>query len=235
VNRAGLAAIAMACGLPVALLQAHDPIGRRVTWTGDIARIIQARCVSCHADGGRGPMSLATYEDARPWARAIREEVLARRMPKWHAVRGYGDFRNDPSLSPFEIALIAAWADTGAQKGADAGVPTTSGNAPGRAPEHPVAVREVHVACGRQRIPAGVLLALRPDLDRGESVGIAVRVGSARTDILAWIRDFDPDFTETYWLRTPLHLERAAELVTEGTAACAITLLFSEPRARTGR
>jgi hypothetical protein len=156
-------------------------------------------------------------------------------MPKWHAVRGYGDFRNDPSLSPFEIALIAAWADTGAQKGADAGVPTTSGNAPGRAPEHPVAVREVHVACGRQRIPAGVLLALRPDLDRGESVGIAVRVGSARTDILAWIRDFDPDFTETYWLRTPLHLERAAELVTEGTAACAITLLFSEPRARTGR
>ena len=48
---------------------------------------------------GRGPMSLATYEDARPWARAIKEEVMTRRMPKWHAVRGYGDFSNDPSLS----------------------------------------------------------------------------------------------------------------------------------------
>ena len=59
-------------------------------------------------------MSFRTYEDARPWARAIKEEVLTRRMPKWHAVRGYGDFSNDPSLSAFEIALIAAWADGGA-------------------------------------------------------------------------------------------------------------------------
>ena len=58
-------------------------------------------------------MSLAVYEDARPWAKAIKEEVLTRRMPKWHAARGYGDFSNDPSLSPFEIALIASWADAG--------------------------------------------------------------------------------------------------------------------------
>ena len=75
----------------------------------------------CHAAGGRGPMSLATYEEARPWARAIKEEVMTRRMPKWHAVRGYGDFSNDPSLSPFEIALIAAWADGGAPRGTDGG------------------------------------------------------------------------------------------------------------------
>ena len=73
--------------------------------------------MTCHAPDGRGPMSLATYEDARPWARTIKEEVMTRRMPKWHAVRGYGDFSNDPSLSPFEIALIAAWADGGAPQG----------------------------------------------------------------------------------------------------------------------
>ncbi len=61
-------------------------------------------------------MALTTYEEARPWARAIREEVLARRMPKWHVVRGYGNFSNDPSLSAFEVALFAAWADGGAPR-----------------------------------------------------------------------------------------------------------------------
>ena len=71
---------------------AHDPITTRVTWNGDIARIVEARCVRCHSPDGRGPMSLVTYEDARPWAKAIKEEVMTRRMPKWHAVRGYGDF-----------------------------------------------------------------------------------------------------------------------------------------------
>ena len=62
-------------------------------------------------------MSLTSYDEARPWARAIREEVLSRRMPMWHAARGYGEFSNDPSLSPFEIALVAAWVDGGAPKG----------------------------------------------------------------------------------------------------------------------
>src|SRR5262245_24896465 len=77
-------------------LLAHDPTTTRVTWNREISRILQARCVSCHSSGGRGPMSLVAYEDARPWAKAIREEVLTRRMPKWHAARGYGDFSNDP-------------------------------------------------------------------------------------------------------------------------------------------
>ena len=76
--------------------------------------------MTCHSPGGRAPMPLTTYEEARPWAKAIKEEVLARRMPKWHVVRGYGDFKNDPSLSAFEIALVAAWADGGAPASAKA-------------------------------------------------------------------------------------------------------------------
>ena len=59
-------------------------------------------------------MPLTSYEQARPWAKAIREEVLTRRMPKWHAARGYGEFANDRSLTPFEIALVVAWVDGGA-------------------------------------------------------------------------------------------------------------------------
>src|SRR5215207_1818112 len=103
-----LALVAATLGVAATTLLAHDPISTKVTWDGEIKRLVEARCVSCHSAGGRAPMALTTYEEARPWARAIREEVLTRRMPKWPVVRGYGDFSNDPSLSPFEVALFAA-------------------------------------------------------------------------------------------------------------------------------
>src|SRR4029453_5823744 len=72
-----LASIAIA----LARLNAHDLITTRVTWNSDVSRLVQARCVGCHAPGGKGPMPLTTYEEARPWARAIREEGLTPRTP----------------------------------------------------------------------------------------------------------------------------------------------------------
>src|ERR1043166_5943376 len=113
----GAQAIGIAWALLISGVSAHERITTKVTWAREIAPIVLTRCTPCHVPEGRAPMSLATYEDARPWAKAIKEEVLERRMPKWHAVRGYGDFANDPSLSPFEIALIVAWVDGGAPKG----------------------------------------------------------------------------------------------------------------------
>ena len=62
-------------------------------------------------------MSLTTYTEARPWARAIREEILERKMPPWQAVRGYGHFANDISLSTREMEIILSWADGGAPSG----------------------------------------------------------------------------------------------------------------------
>ena len=58
-------------------------------------------------------MPLTTYENVRPWARAIKEQVLARRMPQWHAARGFGAFKNDPTLTPIEIAMLVSWIDGG--------------------------------------------------------------------------------------------------------------------------
>ncbi len=58
-------------------------------------------------------MSLTTYDEVRPWARAIKEQVLARRMPMWHAARGFGAFKNDPTLTPIEIAMLVGWIDGG--------------------------------------------------------------------------------------------------------------------------
>jgi hypothetical protein len=83
----------------------------QVTWTIDVEPIVKRRCVGCHTTNGFGPMSLATYQDAREWSTAIRREVLERRMPPWPAARGFGDFVNDRSLTPIEVELLTAWAD----------------------------------------------------------------------------------------------------------------------------
>jgi hypothetical protein len=85
-----------------------------------VRAIVGARCVTCHAPGGSAPMPLTTYDETRPWARAIKEQVLARRMPKWHAARGFGAFANDPTLTPFEIALLVSWIDGGLPRDARA-------------------------------------------------------------------------------------------------------------------
>lgn len=68
-------------------------------------------------------MSLATYDEARPWAKAIKEELLEKRMPPWHAVRGYGEFRNAPAITQREIDLIVNWVEGGAPKGDDTDLP----------------------------------------------------------------------------------------------------------------
>lgn len=179
-------------------------------------------------------MPLGTYAQARPWARAMRDEVLARRMPVWHAARGYGDFANDPSLSPFEIALIAAWADGGAPKGAPPRMDMdrrdrTAGDRAADAADAAHAElklratytgagpsRSLTLSCGEQAL-TGTLLGLRPMLAEGASAAITAQLPDGRRDIVAWIREYDPDFPTTYWLRTPLVLPPGSRLAVDAS------------------
>ena len=85
-------------------LRAHDPSGAPITWNREISRIVYERCASCHREGGTS-FSLMTYQDAQPHASAIKDSVLARRMPPWGAVKGFGNFRNDQGLTQEQIAL----------------------------------------------------------------------------------------------------------------------------------
>jgi hypothetical protein len=90
-----------------------------VTFTKDVAPIFQEKCEACHRPESIAPMSLRTYEEARPWARSIRARVAARQMPPWHIDKTVGiqKFKNDRSLSDDQIATILAWIDQGVLQG----------------------------------------------------------------------------------------------------------------------
>ena len=96
-----------------------------VTFTKDVAPILQRSCQTCHRPGAVAPMALLTYEDVRPWARSIKTKVTNREMPPWHIDRNIGitKFKNDPSLTDQEIATIAKWVDAGAPRGNLADMP----------------------------------------------------------------------------------------------------------------
>jgi hypothetical protein len=97
----------------------------QVTFTKDVAPILQERCQICHRVGTFAPMSLVTYEQARPWARSIRQKVLAREMPPWFIEKNVGvqHFSNDASLTDQEIATLVKWVDAGAPQGDPANMP----------------------------------------------------------------------------------------------------------------
>lgn len=95
----------------------HDAPTTKLTWTREISRLVTQRCVGCHQPGGAAPFSLRTFAEARPWAVAIKEEVLQRKMPPWPAAKGFGSFANDISMPQEEVNRLAEWAEGGAPEG----------------------------------------------------------------------------------------------------------------------
>jgi hypothetical protein len=124
-----LVPVAMSMSAPLTLHAEPAGVPAEVTFTKDVAPILQRSCENCHRADGVAPMSLSTYEDARPWARAIKQRTgigpKAGVMPPWYVEKNIGiqKFQNDPSLSDEEIAIIAKWADSGAPKGNPADMP----------------------------------------------------------------------------------------------------------------
>jgi hypothetical protein len=121
------------------------------TFSADVAPIMYAKCVTCHRPGEVAPMSLITFKDVRPWAGSIREKVMSRAMPPWHADRQYGTFRNEQSLTQAEIDTIVKWASAGAPEGNPARMPALPKFPEGWQIGTPDAVLEMPVA---YQIPA---------------------------------------------------------------------------------
>lgn len=87
------------------------------TWTADIAPLMQDKCMNCHRPGEVAPMSLLTYNDARPWARSIQRMVEERIMPPWHADPDYGVFGNNRRMTQRQIDMVTEWVEAGAPHG----------------------------------------------------------------------------------------------------------------------
>jgi len=146
-----------------------------------------------------------TYDKARPWAVAIKEETLNRRMPPWGAVKGFGEFRNDTGLTLEQLELIVNWVEGGVPEG--------------DAKDLPVAPKVTQIAA--QPRSAGELIvsgeyrltrALRLDgiLPRNVAKDATFQITAERPDgsiePLLWLYRFDPRFTHAYLLREPLDL-----------------------------
>ena len=96
----------------------HNPTTTTVLFNREIATLLQRKCVQCHADG-KLAMPLMTFAETRPWAEAIKEETLSRRMPPWPAERGFGAYSNDIGLTPREFEFLISWIDGGVPEGTD--------------------------------------------------------------------------------------------------------------------
>ncbi|HZS10168.1 MAG TPA: cytochrome c [Blastocatellia bacterium] len=123
-KRTRITVIALACFVAIALftLPSGQATGNKtapknVTFNKDVAPIFYKNCADCHRPGEAAPFSALTYKDVRPWAKSIREKVVNRTMPPWHADPHVGEWANDRRLTQAEIDTIVAWVDGGAKEG----------------------------------------------------------------------------------------------------------------------
>lgn len=99
------------------LVSANNKPAKNVTFSKDVAPIFFAKCAECHRTGEVAPFSVLSYKEARPWAKSIREKVIDKTMPPWHADPKHGSFKNDRRLTQAEIDTIVAWVEQGAKEG----------------------------------------------------------------------------------------------------------------------
>ena len=112
--------VILAAGFALAVAMSAAPASAAEdtpTFNADVGRLLLDNCSSCHRPNQIAPMSLLSYTDVRPWARAIKSKIVSREMPPWFADPQFGEFANDSSLSDDEISTIVAWVDGGAPEG----------------------------------------------------------------------------------------------------------------------
>lgn len=183
---------------------AHDVISTNLTWTREVSRIVYHRCAACHRPGGSA-MSLLTYQDARPWAKAMRDEVLARRMPPWDAVKGVGDFRDDQSLSQPELDVLVGWVEGGAPEGNPIYLPEVPSSAQARRPTLPGIPLRHSMTLDRPVVLAGI----QPE----GALEIAALLPDQSVERLIWVREFHPKWKRAYYFREPVNLPRGTQLL----------------------
>jgi hypothetical protein len=183
----------------------HDVITTKITFDREIIRLFNAHCNSCHREGGQA-FSLTTYQDARPWAKAIGEETLQRRMPPWGAVKGFGDFRDDQGLTPEQLELIVDWEEGGAPEGESKDLPAPSIHSSESQLAPSLSDQVVIQGDTKLRDPmslGGLLFDQAPD---GTSFQLTAELPDGGVYPLLWVQNYKMKFNHPFLLRTALDL-----------------------------
>lgn len=186
------------------LAEAHDIITTNLTFTRDVSRIFDRHCLACHGEGSSIP--LATYTEARPWAVAIKEQVLGRSMPPWGAVKGFGDLSPDYGLSQEDILIIAAWVIGGAPQGDPQLLSKAqAGPVPAESP-----VQDGLTIDTRTELQEPLrILGVRPLAQQTvDSSRVTARFPDGAVEPLVWLYHFDPKYSRTFTFRKPLEMPK---------------------------
>ncbi len=181
---------------------AHDVITTDLTFTRDVSRILGRHCLACH--GEQSSIPLVTYEQVRPWAVSIKEQVLSRRMPPWGAVKGFGELAPDYGLSQEDILILAAWVIGGAPQGSPELLPRlqTEPIVAQLPVEDALIIQTRDVLRGELRV-AGI----RPLSETVvHSAQLIAKLPDGRIEPLIWLYEFDPKYAHSFTFRRPLDL-----------------------------
>jgi hypothetical protein len=215
-------------GLSFTTTRGHDVITTRITWNREISRVFNERCISCHRQGGSS-FALTTYAEARPWAVAIKEEVLTRRMPPWGGIKGFGEFRNDQALTAEQLEMITAWVEGGVPEGNEKDVPPApkvpelSSSGP---PQDGIVVSG-EFAVSRAFVLDGIWPQKVADK---ESIQITAELPDGRIEPLLWLYEYRKQYGHPFLFRTPLELPKGT--VIKGIPADSSFVLLPLPPAK---
>ena len=184
-------------------LPAHDIITTNLTFSRDVSRIFLNRCVVCH--DSQSSIPLTNYAEVRPWAVAIKDQVLARTMPPWGAVKGFGNLMPDGGLNQEEITIIAAWVIGGAPQGDPALLQAKTLTLPGAVTQ---SVRDALTVDTRKELQYEILAAgIRPLSNTSvKSTKVLAKLPDGRVIPVLWLFQFDPKWARTFTFRTPVEL-----------------------------
>ncbi len=221
-----LQVVVLACAT---LAWGHDIITTKITWSREVSRVVYSHCASCHHEGGSA-FSLITYTDARPWAKAIKEEVLERRMPPWNAVKGFGDFRDDQGLTQEDLEILSAWVEGGAPEGDPKLLPPAPRFDAAPKPAPTPAGTEI-VIDGRRKLdrPVTVSGIRARSLTDGASIQVYALRPDGRTEPMIWLYSYQHKWDRTYWFRHPLDLPAGTIVEASPASSGAVALVAAHP------
>lgn len=203
---------------------AHDVITTKVTWAREISREVFKHCASCHHDGGAA-FSLMTYAEARPWAVAIKEEVLSRRMPPWGAVKGFGAFQNDKGLTQGDLEIFSDWVVGGAPEGDPALLPKPPVFGSTAAPVKSSGGELVLDGALTLQSEAKFTGVVPKSLPKSASVQVVAVRPDGTVQPVIWLYDFHPKFAHEYTFAEPLELPAGTRIEMSPLNAGSIALL----------